>query len=109
MSVLGFFTRTAAGVLRIRALYHTGWKNGLAKWSAKHGEKADTLDLQAMALDEGADKFAPRRLKAKVIAAPVEPEPAQISPPPPTVEVERRALAVAVQNFRPSRAADDCQ
>ena len=105
MSILGFFTRTAAGVLRIRATYHNGWKTGLANWSAKHGEKADTLDLQAMALDEGADKFAPRRLKA--IIAPTAPAPAQISPPPP-IEVERKALAVAVENFHPKRAADDC-
>jgi len=87
------------------SVFHDGRVNTHNRRASVHTKRRDERLEEAARIEAAASALAPP--KAKVIAAPVEPEPAQISPPPPTVEVERRALAVAVRAF-PSRAADDC-
>lgn len=96
MSIVGLLARTSAAVLRWRAANHTRWKEHLSRRAANHNAKAESLEYQSLALDEGADKFAPRKVK---VALP--------PPPPAPVQIERKALAVAVQNFHPSRREED--
>lgn len=100
MSIVGLLARTSAAVLRWRAANHTHWKEHLSRRAEKHNAKAESLEYQSLALDEGADKFAPRKVKVEALPPP---------PPAPAVHGERRALAAAVANYHPSRREEDCQ
>ena len=98
MSMVGLLARTSAAVLRWRAANHTRWKEHLSRRAEKHNAKAESLEYQSLALDEGADRFAPRKVRVEAIAPP---------PPASAVHGERRALARAVENFHPSRREED--
>jgi len=96
---IGLLARMISGWHMLWASFHDDRAQVHKKRTAVHEARREARVEEASAIETAASSLAPPRQKA--IAAPVEPAP--------TVEIQRKALAVAVENFHPKRAADDCQ
>lgn len=94
---VGVVAWVASGWHMLWANYHDGRASVHAKRKAVHEGRRDARIDEASLIEGTAATLAPR--KPKVEALP--------PPPPAPVQIERKALAVAVQNFHPSRREED--